>query len=161
MTGTKEELWKLVKKFDVAMLVTHTVNGGLRGRPLAIQQHAADQSLWLATSDQSDKVRDISGNADCAVICHDGEKSPTYVSMSGLATIVRDPAKVRELWRPSWRLWFPNGPEEEDIVLLRFEPTHAEYATPVAGKLGVMVSAVKRLITKKHPPKGEKAEVDV
>ena len=161
MTGTKEELWKLVGKFNVALLVTHTANGSLRGRPLAIQRHESDQSLWLATSDKSDKVRDLLGNADCAVICHDGEASPTYVSMSGLATVVRDRTKVRELWSPAWKLWFPEGPEEEDIVLIHFEPTHAEYASPEAGKLGVMVSAVKRLITKEHPPKGEKSEVDV
>jgi general stress protein 26 len=159
--GNMEELRKIMGKFKTAMLVTSASDGKLRGRPMAIQQREDDQSIWLATSDQSDKVQDVAANPVCAVLCHDGERSPTYVSMSGDATIVRDAAKIRELWDPAWRLWFPEGPDEKDIVLLHFTPSHVEYADPAGGKAGVILSAMKRLVTKEYPPKGDKSEVDL
>ncbi len=161
MQGNKEEVADLMGRFKVALLVTTSPSGELRGRPMAIQQREADQTIWLATSDKSDKVRDLEGNPNCLVLCHDGERSAIYVSLSGQATVLRDRSKVDELWDPAWRLWFPKGPAEEDIVLLRFHPSHVEYAYPDGGKLGVMLSAVKRLVTKEHPPHADKAQVDL
>jgi hypothetical protein len=35
-------------------------------------------------------------------------------------------AKVRELWKDAWRVWFPDGPESADLVLVHVRPAVAE-----------------------------------
>src|SRR5918912_1162828 len=45
-----------------------------------------------------------------------------YVSVSGRAQLVRDPAKVKELWGPAYKAWFPKGPDDPELALLRVEP---------------------------------------
>jgi hypothetical protein len=51
-----------------------------------------------------------------------------FVSLSG---VLRRPQcsvdELRELWRPSWRLWYPGGPADPRLMPLRFECRHAEY----------------------------------
>ena len=39
----------------------------------------------------------------------------------------RDPAKVQSLWSEALRVWFPKGPEDPDITLIKVEVDTAEY----------------------------------
>ncbi len=47
--------------------------------------------------------------------------------MSGDAEIVRDPDKKRELWIEELERWFADGPESEDIVLIKVTPSAVGY----------------------------------
>ncbi len=42
---------------------------------------------------------------------------------------VRDAGKKKELWLAELERWFENGPESEDVVLIRVTPAHVEYWT--------------------------------
>ncbi len=50
-----------------------------------------------------------------------------YLSLSGSAELVSSPAKVRELWKESYRSWFPRGAEDPELVLIAVRPEEAEY----------------------------------
>jgi general stress protein 26 len=53
--------------------------------------------------------------------------SNTYLSMTGRAEMLRDTAKARELWSTEAQAWWPKGPTDPDIRLLRVVPNSAEY----------------------------------
>ena len=50
-----------------------------------------------------------------------------YVSVSGAARTFRDPAKARELWNSGARRWFPEGPDDPRLMILKVEIVQAEY----------------------------------
>src|SRR3712207_7360015 len=43
------------------------------------------------------------------------------------AVVVDDPAKKRELWNSAVEAWFPQGPDDDSVVLLKVEADSAEY----------------------------------
>jgi general stress protein 26 len=76
-----------------------------------------------------------------------------YASLSGRAKVVRDRAKIEELWKPELKAWFPEGTETPDIALLKVTVAHAEYWDGSQSIIAHAVSFVSSLI------KGEPAEL--
>ncbi|MDR3613578.1 MAG: pyridoxamine 5'-phosphate oxidase family protein [Candidatus Obscuribacterales bacterium] len=54
-------------------------------------------------------------------------KNQKYVSLSGTAQLVRDKAKIKEIWQPELKPWFPQGVDTPDIAVLRINAEKAEY----------------------------------
>ncbi len=123
--ASSEDLSKIGKLIDgikVAMLTTAAADGSLRSRPMATQEVEFDGVLWFFTDVSSPKVDEVREDQHVNVSYSDPSGN-RYVSMSGRARVVRDPAKVRELWSPVHKAWFPKGPEDPSIGLLRVEVT--------------------------------------
>jgi general stress protein 26 len=120
----REKLLETVKTFDTAMLVTKGGTGGLHARPMAIADVQDDGVLWFVTSSQTPKVWEIAEKSEVNIAL---QSSSLYASLTGQAQTVRNPAKIRELWKESWRVWFPDGPEQKDLVLISVEPTIGEF----------------------------------
>jgi general stress protein 26 len=51
---------------------------------------------------------------------------------------------VHELWDPSWRRWFPEGPDQRDLALLRVMPEHVERHDGESGRTEVLFSGPRR-----------------
>ena len=120
----REHVRKLVAGFDTAMLVTSALAGGLHSRPLSIARRRDDDTLYFATAIDSEKVHEIEHDSSVNVALQDGRR---FVSLSGRARIVRDPALIHELWSESWKIWFPRGEADPTLCLLTVEPLEATY----------------------------------
>ena len=121
-----KKLRKMVKKVPVAMLTTVGADGVLRSRPMATQDPDFDGELWFFTRYHSPKSEDIKENQRVNV-SYASPKQDRYVSVSGTATLVRDAAKVKELWRGEYKTWFPDGKKDPDLALLKVKVEKAEY----------------------------------
>ena len=140
-TGTLDELWKLVDGIETAMLTTRRADGHLVSRPMATQKRASGADFWFATVRTSPKVREIS--ADPRVnLSYYRDRTREWVSVSGDARISEDRAKVRELWAPDWKAWFP---KEDD-------PRHGTKDDPRMVLIGVDVHAAVFLEVNKPQP---------
>jgi general stress protein 26 len=120
----REHVRKLIAGFDTAMLVTSSLGGDLRSRPLSIAEKRKDDALYFATSIESEKVHEIERNSNVNVAMQDGRR---FVSLTGQGRIVRDRALIHELWSESWKIWFPEGENDPSLCLLVVEPTEASY----------------------------------
>lgn len=119
---------KLVSKIEaleVGMLTTFDDNGNLRSRPMTTQR-LEDGALWFFTDDASPKVEELH-HASAVNVSYADPVNQVYVSVSGSATTHRDPHKVRALWNPGAQRWFPEGPDDPRIALLKVEIVEAEY----------------------------------
>ncbi len=122
--NTVQRFEKLMEQFDHAMLVTRAADGSLHARPMAIADQRDGGRLSFATSGDSAKIGEILARPEVSVVMQgDG----IYLSVSGRAYVVADTSRVRELWSASWKLWFPEGPEDPRLVLIDVEPDRAEY----------------------------------
>ena len=68
-----------------------------------------------------------------------------------------DAAKVKELWSPIHKAWFPKGVDDPNLGLLRVDVSKAEYWDSPSGKLVQLLGFAKALATGK-PYAGEGSE---
>lgn len=124
-TEPKEKLQDLVGDFRDAMLVTRDGGGTMQGRPMHVADHdEGSGTLTFVTSVRTEKVDEIREASDACVTFQSGS---VYVSLSGECSISRDRERIRELWGKGMELWFPDGPEQEDVALILFRPSLGEY----------------------------------
>ncbi len=161
MRDEREELRELMDEFKTAILVTRGRDEQYHARPMQLHHNGPEGALWFSTSLDSQKVADLRADPHCAVALHDGGSSPSYVSISGIADLVQDRELIRQMWDPSWKAWFPDGPDEADLVLVRVRPLHAEYVNPKGGRAKVLMTMIRRLITHEHLEPDEKHQIDL
>lgn len=156
-TSPDDKLRELLEDFGVAMLVTHTPDGELRGRPMALAEVEPDGTLWFATDRGSGKMDEIAQDAQVVVTM---QSSAKYVSLSGRARGVDDREKLARLWKAEWKAWFPGGKDDPNVQLLRIDGHKGEYWDN-SGARGVkyLIEAGKALITGDRPDVGEDPKI--
>jgi general stress protein 26 len=115
---------ELAKGFDTAMMCTRSGFGMLRSRPMAVADVEDDGRMWFLTSAESGKVEELHDHSEVNVVM---QGKTSYVSLTGRGYAVKDQQKIQELWQEAWKVWFPEGPDQADLVLLRVDPTIGEY----------------------------------
>ena len=150
--GSRAELRDLLKEFDIAMLVTRDEQGVPRGRPMAVVAIDRDATVWFATADHAPKVQEIERDATVAAIFF-RDRDKAWISLSGSAQLVRDRAKIREVWSPTMRAWFSDV-DDPSILLIRVEPRHGEYYEPKKTVVGRVFEMVKGAVTGTPPATG-------
>lgn len=145
-----EKLASLIGDVSFAMLTTRAADGTLRSRPMACPKDHYDGDLWFFTADEAGKAREIEHEAQVNVSFAE-PKHQRYVSVSGSASVVRDPAKAKALWSPVLKGWFPGGPDDPHLALLRVVVEHAEYWDARANRMLVLASLAKAAVTGKPP----------
>lgn len=122
-----EKIAKLIKEIDIGMFTTTDEDGTLRSRPMSSNGKVDfDGDIWFFTYGKSHKVEESKKNPQVNVSFSD-IKRMKYVSVTGTAELVRDKAKIKELWLPELKAWFPEGIDTPDIALLKVSAHKAEY----------------------------------
>lgn len=156
-TSPDVKLHELLEEFGTAMLVTRTADGDLRGRPMALAEVEPDGTLWFASGRHSGKVEELEKDGHVVVTMQSKAK---FVSLSGTAKTVDDRAKIAKLWKAEWKVWFPDGKDDPEVVLLRVDGKAGEYWDN-SGTSGIkyLIKAGKALVTGTKPGVGEDPEV--
>jgi general stress protein 26 len=77
-----------------------------------------DGDSWFFTYRDTPKVEEI--EADPRVeLAYIGTERGAWISIEGTAEIVEDDARKADLWEESLEEWFPEGPEDDKLVLLK------------------------------------------
>ena len=156
-----EKLRELVKDIDFCMLTTVDESGDLHSRPMSSNGDIDDDGdIWFFTNATSHKVSEITKLPKVNVSFADTDNQ-RYISVSGTAEIVRDRAKIDELWRPEFKIWFPEGKDDPEIALLRVDLEKAEYWDSPSSTIGYALSFVSSLVTGKEPDMGENKKVNL
>ncbi len=145
-----KKLNELIQDIDIAMLVTQEADGSLRSRPMATQAVEFDGDLWFFTDINSGKVDEAQQNRQVNVSYSEPDDQ-TYVSLSGTATIVRDQAKINELWNPTLKAWFPDGKESPNVALMKIHVTQAEYWDSPSSAMVALYGMAKAIVTGNSP----------
>lgn len=145
-----EKIYDLLKEFSTAMLITMGGPDSCHARPMAIAKVDESTDLWLFTARDSEKVREIEADSRVQVHCQEGWTN--CVVLAGRATVVADRAVIREIWKPSFKAWFPDGAEDSKIVLLHIAGEHAEYWDSTgANRFHYAYQSLKALVTGTTP----------
>lgn len=146
--GKKQHLHELLESIDTAMLITRHGEEN-HARPMAVAGVEGASTVWFVTSDDSPKAVEIRADARVSATFQTSRK---FVALSGQAALVKDRAKVAELWKPDWKVWFPNGKDDPTIALIRVEVQDAEFWDNAGAKgIRYVFEAVKGLIAGERP----------
>lgn len=143
-------LWPRIERVRVGMFTTVGDDGQLVSCPMTNQQVDHHGSLWFFTSDQSCMSRNIAQRPQVNVSFVHGDES-LYVSVSGHAEHIGDPALMREMWNPLVAAWFPQGLEDPHLALVKVTIDSAEYWDSEQGKMMQLLNMARAAITG-HPP---------
>ncbi|MBC8102672.1 MAG: pyridoxamine 5'-phosphate oxidase family protein [Cytophagales bacterium] len=156
------KLRDLIKGIDIAMLTTvDTTDGTLRSRPMSINGEVEfDGDLWFFTRASSHKVDEIERSPQVNASFAQPEKQ-NYVSMSGNASLITDREKMKQLWKPHLKAWFPEGTDDPDMALLKVSVVKAEYWDSPSGLLVHVYGVVKATLTGQSPSSGEDVKVNL
>lgn len=124
-----KKIAKIMRDLDFCMFTTFTKSGDMFARPMSNNRNVEyDGDVWFFSPSDSRLVAEIQSNPRTQLSYMD-TKQFRFISMSGSTEIVRDVAKKRALWEKSMEQWFPDGPESENVVLLKVRPTLIAYWT--------------------------------
>jgi general stress protein 26 len=96
---------------------------------MTMRQKVRGEEIWFATALASTKCKDLEADPRCALALFDA-KDGTTLSISGRGEILRDRNLALALWDPSWTRWFPGGPAQRGLALLRVIPELVERHGP-------------------------------
>ncbi len=155
-----KKLGEMIHDIKYAMLTTIDDGGALRSRPMATQTKTFEGELWFFTRASAPKVDEVEHDHHVNVsYSHPGDQR--YVSVSGLAKLVRDPKKNEEHWTPAMKAWFPKGPDDPETAMLQVVVDKAEYWDTGSSAMVHLVGFVKAAVTGKpyHPGENEKLDL--
>jgi general stress protein 26 len=105
MKQNLEQLYAQVDDIEIAMMTTRRADGHLESRAMATQKRAEGADLWFVTLDGSHKLRDLEDDPHVNLSYYK-DRTREWVSVSGIARIVRDREKIHELYAADWKMWF-------------------------------------------------------
>ncbi len=143
--GEWARLVKLILGIRVALLTTLDQEGRFHTRPVQTLDIGPDRTLWFFTDWRSPKVGEL--NCDQRVsLGYADPANNAYVAVTGNACLLRDGERARKLWTLEQRAYYPEGPEDGRLALLRVDIERAEYWI-APGRISYIVAALTAAVT--------------
>ncbi|HUQ43509.1 MAG TPA: pyridoxamine 5'-phosphate oxidase family protein [Candidatus Limnocylindria bacterium] len=109
---------ELLKDIDICMFVTRA-GGSMRGRPMSNNGKVEyDGDSWFFSNRETAKIDEITADPRVALAYVATEKG-AWISIEGTGEVVEDDARKRELWDDQLKMWFKDGPEDDNVVLIK------------------------------------------
>lgn len=158
-TDQIDRVWDLVEKVGVCMLTTQFVSG-LRARPLEARPDRDAGVIFFVTDIHSAKEHEIEAAPDVGLVFID-PSDKAYLSITARARVVRDAEKTKAAWRKTDQVWWPGGPNDPDVCLLRVEPLTAELWDGPASAAVAAFEFAKAKLTGSEPALGENRKATI
>jgi len=158
--AARRKVFDLVKDIEVAQMVTLDRNGRLHSRPMVAKQDSSAGELWFFTSAASGKLRELDANREVLLTYSDPSRQ-NYVSIEGDGEVVHDARKTQDLWSEPMRVWFPKGPSDPDIALVRVQMREATYWDAPSSAFLMAYGYAKAITTGERPHPGDVGHVDI
>lgn len=156
-----QKLREMIKEIDFCMLTTVDENNDLHSRPMSLNSEVDQEgNMWFFTSSNSHKVSELTRTPKCNASFSKPDDN-RFVSITGKAELVTDKQKIKELWKPELKIWFPEGPDQPDVALLRIGIEKAEYWDSPSSTVASVVHFVSALVKGESAGWGENKKLDV
>ncbi len=137
-------LTELLPDFRFAMVTTTDGDGKLTSRPLTVQEAEFDGDLWFIVGRGSSVVEHVRSRPGVGVSLSTND---AWVSLAGDAEVVDDLGRLRDFWSNAVDAWFPEGPEDPEVTLLRVGAVSGQYWSSAGGRIATLVGLVKSKLT--------------
>ena len=138
-----ERIRDTVKKSATCFFCTAVSLGSSAGaRPMNVREVDDDGNLWFLSASDSHKNAEIASRSHVRLFLQGSEHSD-FLHLTGVAAVVRDKAKIKQLWSPVLKTWFTGGLDDPRITAIKVTPLGGYYWD---NKHGNTVAGIKMLI---------------
>lgn len=148
-----EKIKELVSRSRVGMLGTLEA-GFTRFRPMSHVDIDDEGKIWFFTSKDSWKAEEIQHNPTVQLV-YINESDSIYLRMDGMAHIMVDHQRMKELFNPFVKAWFPKGLNDPSLALLVVHPVEIEYWINDDSKVLTYMKILAAAATGSQPSIGE------
>lgn len=141
----------LIKDIRFGMLVTRD-SGQLQSAPLTTLDSSEwnDDAVYFFVPKDGGVARAIAADAQVNISYADPDED-RYVSVSGRAALDEDMAKKEKLFNTFTKAWFPKGPTDPNLGLLRVAVEAAESWDVKESQVTQLFKMVKAAVTGERP----------
>lgn len=130
-TLTLSDISRELRSIDTAMLITHSDNGKISGRPMKNSQDEeyAGDSYYFAWG-YSPLIHDIERHPQVALSFQTepvSARKPIHINVEGWAEVVRDKDAILQHWSHRLDHWFDRGPDTPGLVMIRVHAQRVHY----------------------------------
>lgn len=154
-----DRVWDLIEKVGVCMMTTRFA-GGLRARPLEARPDREAGTIRFVTDERGAKDDEVTAAPEVCLTFID-KAANAYLSVTGNARVVNDPAQAAEIWRKTDDVWWPGGPQDPNARVLTVEPQTAELWDGPASRTVAAYEFARARLTGEKPNLGENRKVTV
>ena len=145
-----KDLREKINSIKFCMFTTVNEKNGLSSRPMTQQALDDDGTLWFFTSDATEVARELTLHPTINLGFADPSNN-VYLSISGEASLEKNPEKATELWNPMVAVWYPQGLSDPSLRLIKFKIHCAEYWDSHSNKMLHLFSMAKAAVTGDFP----------
>lgn len=152
-----EDLYALVDGIETAMFTTRRADGHLVSRPMATQQRTEGADFWFVTDVETHKLDELENDPHVNLSFY-RDRTREWVSVSGIASVSRDRAKIHELYAPDWKAWFGDeggerdgGPDDPRLALILVEAHSVVYEKTDRPQPLVLFEIARAMVTGTPP----------
>jgi general stress protein 26 len=88
-------------------------------------------------------------------------KDKAYLSITGRACVLRDALLAAKHWKSTDDVWWPDGPDDEHVRVIRLDPARAELWDGPASSAVARYEFIKARLTGEPPDLGENRKIAV
>lgn len=132
----------LIKAAQTCFFCTTERGGKVDARPMSVLQVDEQGNLWFLSADDSHKNQELQDNPAVRLFFQ-GSPHSEFLHLEGSASVSRDKAKIKELWKFVLKTWFTEGEDDPRITVIKVAPSHGYYWDT---KHGNAVAGVKMMI---------------
>ena len=145
--GQFSKIAGLIERIEIALLTTVDRDGNFHTRPVQTLGIEGHLTLWFFTDVRSEKAFELQQNFRLS-LGYAQPRTGSYLAISGTGALLTDRKKAAELWTTEQRAYFPNGPGDARLALLKVRVERAEYwLSP--GRTAHLFAAAKAAVTGK------------
>lgn len=150
-----DRTWELMEKIGFAMLVTRD-GDVMRARPMSAFVERDANAIYFLTDARRHKDEEIAAHPQVNLAFADpGDQK--YVSLTGIATVSNDRAKIRDLFSTPAKAWWDSA-DDPNIRVLKVMPNDAEFWDS-PGSLVSYVKMATAAVTGSRPDLGDNRKV--
>ncbi len=143
------------------MLITYDKESeNLSGRPMGINKIDEDGTMWFFTKKSSYKIDDIERGKNISIAIAN-DSSNNYLMIHGTCSLSEDKTKMKELWNPIMKAWFPLGLEDADMILIKVIPNEVNYWDNASSKMVILFNMLKAIVTGEEYNEGEHGKINL
>jgi general stress protein 26 len=150
---SRELIWKHVKQIGTCMMVTVNADGGIRSRPMRGTPDEAAGAIWFFSDRDTDKDEDVARDPRACLTFADTHDQ-TYVSLSGRLSLIHDRNEIAAHWNAAAEAYYPNGKDDNSIVLMKFSAGSGEYWDAPSSPIVMAIKFLQAKVSGERPDLG-------
>lgn len=135
---------------------------GYHAQPMTAFREEETGMIWFFTREDTDLARDAAmAGGQSAMFHYMSKDQKVWACIHGQLTQVHDRERIDRYWNPVVAAWYPDGKDDPQLTLLRFDPDHGRVWVSDKGPLGFGYEILKANLTKSLPDEGGVADVNL